>query len=111
MTGLTIFLLVSLNISGTGINLLVASNVYVLEPWWNHIVEDQAISLVHRIGQEEQVKIWRFVAKNSIEEEILESHEKKRNFAEEAFRRASSKEAFRRAGFKEESFRKDRIQG
>ncbi|XP_041027658.1 putative SWI/SNF-related matrix-associated actin-dependent regulator of chromatin subfamily A member 3-like 1 [Juglans microcarpa x Juglans regia] len=78
-------LLASLKASGTGINLTAASRVYLLEPWWNPAVEDQAMDRVHRIGQEEKVKIVRLIARNSIEERILELQEKKKKLAREAF--------------------------
>lgn len=78
-------LLASLKASGTGINLTAASRVYLLEPWWNPGVEEQAMDRVHRIGQKEEVKIVRLIAKNSIEERILELQEKKQQLAKEAF--------------------------
>lgn len=78
-------LLASLKASGTGINLTAASRVYLLEPWWNPAVEDQAMDRVHRIGQKENVKIVRLIARNSIEERILELQERKKKLAREAF--------------------------
>lgn len=78
-------LLASLKASGTGINLTAASQVYLLEPWWNPAVEEQAMDRVHRIGQKENVKIFRLIARNSIEERILELQEKKKKLAKEAF--------------------------
>jgi len=79
-------LLASLNTSGTGINLTAASNVYLLEPWWNSAVEEQAINRVHQYGQQENVRIVRLIAQNSIEERILEMQERKK-VANEAFGR------------------------
>lgn len=78
-------LLASLKASGTGINLTAASRVYLLEPWWNPAVEEQAMDRVHRIGQTEDVKIVRIIARNSIEERILDLQEKKKKLAIEAF--------------------------
>ncbi|GMP97869.1 hypothetical protein CsSME_00045965 [Camellia sinensis var. sinensis] len=78
-------LLASLKASGAGINLTAASRVYLLEPWWNPAVEEQAMDRVHRIGQKEDVKIVRVIARNSIEERILELQEKKKTLAREAF--------------------------
>ncbi|KAL5743651.1 hypothetical protein ACOSP7_026512 [Xanthoceras sorbifolium] len=80
-------LLASLKASGAGINLTVASRVFLLEPWWNPAVEEQAMDRVHRIGQKEDVKIVRLIARNSIEERILELQERKKNLAREAFGR------------------------
>lgn len=85
-------LLASLKASGTGINLTAASQVYLLEPWWNPAVEEQAMDRVHRIGQKEDVKIVRLIAGNSIEERILELQEKKKKLAKEAFGKRATKD-------------------
>ncbi|XP_024171059.1 LOW QUALITY PROTEIN: putative SWI/SNF-related matrix-associated actin-dependent regulator of chromatin subfamily A member 3-like 1 [Rosa chinensis] len=85
-------LLASLKASGTGINLTTASKVYLLEPWWNPAVEEQAMDRVHRIGQKEDVKIVRLIARNSIEERILELQEKKKKLAKEAFGKRGAKD-------------------
>ncbi|KAJ0098974.1 hypothetical protein Patl1_21138 [Pistacia atlantica] len=86
-TGGPTVLLASLKASGAGINLAAASRVFLLEPWWNPAVEEQAMDRVHRIGQKEGVKIVRLIARNSIEERILELQERKKKLAREAFRR------------------------
>lgn len=78
-------LLASLKASGAGINLTSASRVYLLEPWWNPAVEEQAMDRVHRIGQKEDVTIVRLIARNSIEERVLELQERKKKLAQEAF--------------------------
>ncbi|KAL3533507.1 hypothetical protein ACH5RR_007028 [Cinchona calisaya] len=80
-------LLASLKASGAGINLTVASRVYLLEPWWNPAIEEQAMDRVHRIGQTEDVKIVRMIAKNTVEERILELQEHKKILARKAFGR------------------------
>ncbi|KAL6336466.1 hypothetical protein AAG906_018421 [Vitis piasezkii] len=85
-------LLASLKASGAGINLTAASRVYLLEPWWNPAVEEQAMDRVHRIGQKEDVKIVRLIARNSIEERILELQERKKKLAKEAFGRRGLKD-------------------
>ncbi|XWS58976.1 hypothetical protein CRYUN_Cryun08bG0080700 [Craigia yunnanensis] len=85
-------LLASLKASGSGINLTAASRVYLLEPWWNPSVEEQAMDRVHRIGQKEDVKIVRLIAQNSIEERVLELQERKRKLAMEAFGRKGPKD-------------------
>ncbi|KAJ4972310.1 hypothetical protein NE237_005409 [Protea cynaroides] len=82
-------LLASLKASGAGINLTAASRVYLVEPWWNPAVEEQAMDRVHRIGQKEDVKIVRLISRNSIEERILELQERKKKLAREAFGRRS----------------------
>ncbi|XP_074276766.1 putative SWI/SNF-related matrix-associated actin-dependent regulator of chromatin subfamily A member 3-like 1 [Silene latifolia] len=85
-------LLASLKASGTGINLTAASVVYLLEPWWNPATEEQAMDRVHRIGQKKDVKIVRIIAKDTIEERVLELQEKKRALAKGALGRKGSKE-------------------
>ncbi|WCJ33312.1 DNA/RNA helicase protein [Euphorbia peplus] len=78
-------LLASLKASGAGINLAMASTVYLMEPWWNPAVEEQAMDRVHRIGQKEDVTVVRLIARNSIEEKVLEMQERKKKLAMEAF--------------------------
>lgn len=85
-------LLASLKASGTGINLTAASVVYLLEPWWNPAAEEQAMDRVHRIGQKRDVKIVRIIARNTIEERVLELQEKKRELARGAFGRKGAKD-------------------
>ena len=76
-----IFLL-SLKAGGTGLNLTAADYVYLLDPWWNPAVEAQAIDRTHRIGQTRPVFAYRLVAKNTIEERILELQQSKRDLAD-----------------------------
>uniref|UniRef100_M1DUI4 DEXH helicase-like repair protein n=1 Tax=Solanum tuberosum TaxID=4113 RepID=M1DUI4_SOLTU len=61
-------LLLSLKAGGVSLNLTVASHVFLMDPWWNPAVEQQAQDRVHRIGQYKPVKIVRFVMENTIEE-------------------------------------------
>ncbi|KAJ6300665.1 hypothetical protein OIU76_021461 [Salix suchowensis] len=83
-------LLASLKTAGTGINLTAASTVYLLEPWWNSAVEEQAINRVHQYGQKENVRIVRLIAQNSIEERILEMQERKKMASEDFGRQEAS---------------------
>lgn len=78
--GVTVFL-ISMKAGGLGLNLTRASRVFLLDPWWNPSVEDQAIDRVHRLGQKEPVIVQRFIMVGSVEERILRLHEKKRNLA------------------------------
>lgn len=64
-------LLISLKAGGVGLNLTSASRVYMLDPSWSFSVESQAIDRVHRMGQEDEVKVYRFIAKDSVEERML----------------------------------------
>ena len=63
-------MLVSLKAGGTGITLHAADYVFLMDPWWNPAVEDQAIDRVHRIGQDKTVFVYRLVTQGTIEERI-----------------------------------------
>lgn len=75
-------LLLSLKAGGVGLNLTEASRVFMCDPWWSPSVEDQAIDRVHRIGQENSVKVVRFIMEGSIEEKMLKIQERKRTIGE-----------------------------
>jgi SNF2 family DNA or RNA helicase len=77
-------MLVSLKAGGTGLNLTAADHVFLLDPWWNPAVEDQAADRAHRIGQERPVMVYRMVAKDTVEERIFALQEKKRALADVA---------------------------
>lgn len=77
-------LLLSLKAGGTGLNLTAADHVFLLDPWWNPAVEDQAADRAHRIGQDKPVFVHRLVAKDTVEERILVLQEKKRALADAA---------------------------
>jgi len=74
--------LISLRAGGTGLNLTAADYVIHMDPWWNPAVEDQASDRAHRIGQERPVTVYRIVAKDTIEEKIVDLHATKRDLAE-----------------------------
>jgi SNF2 family DNA or RNA helicase len=71
-------LLLSIKAGGTGLTLTAADHVYILDPWWNPAVEDQAADRAHRIGQENPVLIHRLVARDTVEQRILALQEFKR---------------------------------
>jgi SNF2 family DNA or RNA helicase len=70
-------LLLSLRAGGVGLNLVAAQTVYLLDPWWNPGVEEQAIDRVHRIGQSHAVRVKRFLMQHTVEDRILQLHAKK----------------------------------
>jgi SNF2 family DNA or RNA helicase len=82
--------LVSLRAGGTGLNLTNADHVFLLDPWWNPAVEDQAADRTHRIGQERPVFVHRLVARDSVEERILDLQDHKRSIAEAALGEAAA---------------------
>ena len=73
--------LISLKAGGTGLNLTAADYVYIVDPWWNPAVENQAIDRCHRIGQDKKVFAYRMICKNTVEEKILALQQKKKKIA------------------------------
>ena len=71
-------MLVSLKAGGTGLNLTAADHIFLLDPWWNPAVEDQAADRAHRIGQTRPVVVHRLIASATVEERILDLHARKR---------------------------------
>ncbi|KAI0594831.1 RAD5-like protein [Biscogniauxia sp. FL1348] len=74
-------LLISLRAGGVGLNLTQARRVYMMDPWWSFAVEAQAIDRVHRMGQEGEVKVYRFITRESVEERMLKVQERKKFIA------------------------------
>jgi SNF2 family DNA or RNA helicase len=99
-TELKVFL-ISIKAGGVGLNLTQADYVFILDPWWNPAVEQQAIDRTHRIGQEKKVFIYKFIAKDTVEEKILALQNRKKRLAsslittEESFFKSLSKEDIR----------------
>lgn len=73
--------LISLRAGGTGLNLTAADYVYIVDPWWNPAVENQAIDRCHRIGQDKKVFAYRMICKNTVEEKIINLQNKKKKIA------------------------------
>ncbi len=73
--------LISLKAGGTGLNLTAADYVYVVDPWWNPAVENQAIDRCYRIGQDKKVFAYRMICTNTVEEKILQLQQKKKKIA------------------------------
>jgi SNF2 family DNA or RNA helicase len=79
-TDIKLFLL-SLKAGGTGLNLTAADYVFILDPWWNPASENQAIDRAHRIGQQKNVFVYKFITRKTVEEKILFLQEKKLKIA------------------------------
>ncbi|HTS64589.1 MAG TPA: SNF2-related protein [Candidatus Acidoferrales bacterium] len=73
--------LVSLKAGGLGLNLTAAEYVFLLDPWWNPAVEAQAVDRAHRIGQTRNVFAYRLIARDTVEEKVLELQTNKRDLA------------------------------
>ena len=65
------FFVISLKAGGTGLNLTAADTVIILDPWWNPATEEQAADRAHRIGQQRNVTVYRYVCRHTIEEKVL----------------------------------------
>ncbi|MGH8205553.1 MAG: DEAD/DEAH box helicase, partial [Steroidobacteraceae bacterium] len=74
--------LISLKAGGHGLNLTAAQYVFLLDPWWNPAIEAQAIDRAHRIGQANRVFAYRLIARDTIEEKVLELQRAKRDLAD-----------------------------
>lgn len=75
--------LISLKAGGTGLNLTAADIVIHYDPWWNTAVQNQATDRAHRIGQKNRVLVYKLIAKNSIEENIIKLQDQKAELAEQ----------------------------
>ena len=76
--------MVSLKAGNAGLNLIAASQVIILDPFWNPYVEEQAIDRAHRIGQQKPVRVHRILIPNTVEDRILALQDKKRELIEAA---------------------------
>jgi len=74
--------LISLKAGGVGLNLTEADYVFILDPWWNPAAEMQALNRAHRIGQDKNVFVYRFITKNSVEEKIVQLQQYKKDMAD-----------------------------
>ena len=86
--------LISTKAGGTGLNLTEADYVFIVDPWWNPAVENQAIDRSHRIGQNKHVMAYRMICRDSIEEKILALQERKRGIAESIISVDDEKKSF-----------------
>lgn len=74
--------LISIKAGGLGLNLTEADYVFILDPWWNPAVEQQAIDRAHRIGQKKKVFTYKFITRNTVEEKILQLQKHKLKLSE-----------------------------
>ena len=75
--------LISLKAGNTGLNLTAADYVFLVDPWWNTAVQQQAINRTHRIGQTKKVFAYQMICKDSIEEKIIEIQKRKQKLSDE----------------------------
>ncbi len=74
--------LIQIKAGGVGLNLTAADYVFIIDPWWNPAVEEQAINRTHRIGQDKKVMIYRFIATDTVEEKIQQLKARKSKLAD-----------------------------
>lgn len=79
--------LVSLKAGGSGLNLVGADTVIHYDMWWNPAVESQATDRVHRLGQKNSVSSYKLITLNTIEEKILELHNRKKGLVKDVVSR------------------------
>lgn len=84
-------MLVSLKAGNAGLNLTAASQVIILDPFWNPFIEEQAIDRAHRIGQQRPVHVHRILVENTVEDRIIALQDKKREIIESALDESTSK--------------------
>ncbi|RME05512.1 MAG: serine/threonine protein kinase [Anaerolineae bacterium] len=84
------FFLISLKAGGVGLNLTAADYVIHLDPWWNPAVEMQAADRAHRIGQDKPVFVYKFIARDTVEEKILELQQRKKELVAQLIASESS---------------------
>jgi SNF2 family DNA or RNA helicase len=75
--------LISLKAGNAGLNLTAADYVFLVDPWWNTAVQQQAIDRTHRIGQNKKVFAYKMVCRDTIEEKIIQLQERKKQLAED----------------------------
>jgi len=77
-------MLISLKTGALGLNLTVANNIYLMDPWWQEGIESQAIDRCNRIGQKKMVHVYQLIAENTVEAKVLDIQEKKKKLIKEA---------------------------
>ena len=75
--------LISLKAGNAGLNLTAADYVFLIDPWWNTAVEQQAIDRTHRIGQTKNIFAYKMICKDTIEEKIMQLQQRKKKLAAE----------------------------
>ena len=77
-------ILVSLKAGNSGLNLVAASQVIILDPFYNPFIENQAIDRAHRIGQQRRVTVHKLIVEGTVENRVLALQEEKRKLIEGA---------------------------
>jgi hypothetical protein len=99
----TKIMLISLKAGNSGLNLVAASRVIILDPFWNPFIEMQAVDRAHRIGQQHPVEVHRILIQKTVEDRIIELQEQKKRLVDEALSEGASK-SLGRLGVRELAF-------
>ena len=99
----TKIMLISLKAGNSGLNLVAASRVIILDPFWNPFIEMQAVDRAHRIGQQRPVEVHRILIRKTVEDRIIELQEQKKRLVDEALSEGASK-SLGRLGVRELAF-------
>jgi SNF2 family DNA or RNA helicase len=84
-------MLISLKAGNAGLNLVAASRVIILDPFWNPFIEMQAVDRAYRIGQQNAVEVHRILIQSTVEDRIIELQEKKRTLVNAALDETANK--------------------
>ena len=84
-------MLISLKAGNAGLNLVAASRVIILDPFWNPFIEMQAVDRAYRIGQQNSVQVHRILIEKTVEDRIIELQEQKRKLVNSALDEGASK--------------------
>jgi SNF2 family DNA or RNA helicase len=76
-------LLMSIDAGGVGLNITTANHVILVNPWWNHCKEMQAISQCHRFGQDKTVFVYKIITQDSVETDVIKCQEVKKDIIED----------------------------
>lgn len=82
-------MLVSLRAGNAGLNLTAASRVIIMDPFWNPYIEMQAVDRAYRIGQQKEVKVYRILTKDTVEDRIVDLQNQKKELVEAALDEAA----------------------
>lgn len=93
--------LISLKAGGVGLNLTAAEYVFLVDPWWNPAVENQAIDRCYRIGQTKHVMAYRMICKDTIEEKIVDLQQSKMQVSDSIIQVDKVKKSFDKEKIKE----------
>jgi SNF2 family DNA or RNA helicase len=85
-------LLTSLRAGNAGLNLTAASRVIIMDPFWNPYIEMQAVDRAYRIGQKNEVKVYRILTHETVEDRIVELQERKKEMVEAALDENANKQ-------------------